>query len=184
MILKLCCGGPACTARMRIEMLLILVWLAFAGCQAKEDPASFEATTTRLDSPERLAAWIDKKITYVSKYGVFSDPQGVEETFQSRRGNCADIAVFAFHVLSAHGYDPRILTIQVASDVQKNHALCAFFRSGRLYSINNGRVLGPYADYDEIAASHHPGWSEYHLYDSVESFRFTHVPSTVRKRMR
>ena len=167
---------------MRFGRALIFAWLGLYGCRAGGGGDSFDAMVRRLDTPDKLAAWINKRITFVSKFGAFSGPQQIEETFRTKRGNCADVAMLVFHVLAAHRYEPHIMAIQVASDVQKNHALCAFFQNGRLYSINNGTLLGPYAGFEAIAADHHRDWSEYRVYDSLEAFSITHIPAVSKRR--
>ena len=161
--------------RNRICRTLVLMWLCSLGCRTSGVPETFETTVRRLDTPEKLADWMDNKIILVSKYGAFPGPQQVQETFRTKRGNCADVAALAFHVLAVHGYGPHIMTIQVSSDIRMNHALCVFFQNGGLYALDNGKLRGPYRNLETIASNHHQDWSEYHIYNSLENFIVTHV---------
>ena len=75
------------------------------------------------------------------------------------------------YVLKYHGYGAEILGIAVESDPSKGHALCVYQSSGSLYTINNGRMMGPYNTYEDIASDHHEGWSEYSIYNSWDKYQ-------------
>jgi len=144
----------------------------------------FEETVALLDNPQKLSRWMLDNTRYESEYEKWRET-GVdyiappEETFNSRVGNCADFAVFAFYVLESHGYDPELLRIAVESDISKNHVVCVYQSSASLYTINNGIIEGPFTTYEDIAFEHDETWSQYDVYYSWNKFQEFGYPDEV-----
>ena len=65
------------------------------------------------------------------------------------------------------------------ADISKNHAVCLYYSSGSLYTINNGRIKGPYQNYEELASKHDEHWSEYDIYYSWDRFQKLGKPDKV-----
>jgi hypothetical protein len=138
--------------------------------------SELQETLSSLDGPQKLSRWILDNIQYESHYEKWKET-GVnyiappDETFEIRVGSCAEFAVFACYVLKYHDYDVKILRIAVESDISKNHAVCVYQSSGSLYTINVGRIEGPFQSYEDIALDHHQDWSQYDLHYSWESYQ-------------
>ena len=131
------------------------------GKTAKEDTPPISAyhkaseefleTVNILDNPEKLSEWILDNIEYQSSYEEYQETgfdynTSPDETFANGVGNCAEFAILACYVLEHHGYNPVILSIQVESKPWKGHAVCVYESSGSLYSINVGRIEGPFSE--------------------------------------
>ena len=146
--------------------------------------AEFREKLSSLDTPQKLSQWMLNNINLESHYERWKET-GVnyiappEETFENRVGCCAEFAVFACYVLRYHGYDAKILRIAVESNPSKNHAVCVYPSSGSLYTINVGRIEGPFQTYEDIAFDHDKDWSEYDVYYSWEKFQQTRPPDKV-----
>lgn len=131
----------------------------------------------KLKTPQQLSSWMRGNIRETSRYGAYEGPRPPQETFRRRAGNCSDQAVFAHHVLAMHGFAPSILSIKVESDRRKNHSVCVFKRGGRLFTIDNGELKGPFTGLEGIASAHDANWSELQRFDSLEDFMTTHRPA-------
>jgi len=152
--------------------------------QMTEISPKFQEAISSLDTPEKLSQWMINNIKYESHYEKWKET-GVnyiaspEETFNNKVGCCAEFAVFACHVLECHGYDAEILRVAVESDPSKNHVVCVYQSSGSLYTINVGRIKGPYGAYEDIAFDHHKDWSKYDIYHSWEKYQKLGSPDQV-----
>ena len=152
--------------------------------QEIEGTAEFRETVSSLDNPEKLSQWMIENIKGESYYekekesgASYTSPP--EETFETRIGNCRVFAVFACYILEYHGYEAEILSIKVASDESMNHVVCAYRSDGSLYVINNGRMEGPYQNYEDIASAHHEGWSSYEITHSWDKYQRMGPPDKV-----
>jgi len=152
--------------------------------QTIEVSAEFRETLSLLDSPQKLSRWMMDNIKYESGYELWKET-GVQyiaapdETFENRVGSCAEFAVFACYVLEYHGLEAEILRITVESDPSKGHAVCVYQSSGSLYTINVGRIEGPFETYEDIAFDHHKDWSRYKIYYSWGDYQKQGYPDEV-----
>lgn len=152
--------------------------------QTTETSADFQETVSLLNTLQKLSQWMINNIKYESHYEIYKET-GVqyiaspEETFNSRAGCCAEFAVFAHYVLGCHGYDAKILRIVVESNPSKNHVVCAYESSGSLYTINVGRIEGPYQTYEDIAFNHDKDWSQYDIHYSWMNYQQLGRPDEV-----
>ena len=141
-----------------------------------EGSAEFQETVSSLDNPEKLSQWMIENIKGESWYerekesGTSYTPSP-DETFETRSGNCRVFAVFACYILQYHGYEAEILGIKVESNESMNHVVCVYRSGDSFYVINNGRMEGPYQNYEDIASAHHEGWSSYEIHYSWESYQ-------------
>ncbi len=179
-------------SKISLSVLVICLIFVLIGCpgvvtpinEAPETTADFQETISSLDTPEKLSDWMLKNIKYESHYEIWVET-GVqyiaspEEIFESKRGGCADFAVFACAVLEYHGYETEILGISIASDPSKGHAVCVYHSPSLLYTINVGRIEGPYQTYRDIAFAHHKDWSRYRLYYSWSTYQELGYPDEV-----
>ena len=152
--------------------------------QEIEGTAEFQETVSSLDNPEKLSQWMIENIRGESYYerekesGVRYTPPP-DETFETRSGNCRVFAVFACYILQYHSYEAEILSIKVESDESMNHVVCVYRSDGSLYVINNGRMEGPYQNYEDIASAHHEGWSSYEIHYSWDKYQKMGPPDKV-----
>jgi len=152
--------------------------------QTIEVSAEFQETISSLDSPQKLSQWMIENIKSESYYerekesGTRYTPTP-QETFETRSGNCRVFAVFACYILQYHGYEAEILSIKVESDESMNHVVCVYRSDGSLYVINNGRMEGPYQNYEDIASAHHEGWSSYEIHYSWDKYQKMGPPDKV-----
>jgi len=146
--------------------------------------SEFQETISSLDSPQKLSQWMIENIKGESYYerekesGTRYTPTP-QETFEARSGNCRVFAVFACYILQYHGYEAEILGIKVESDERMNHVVCVYRSDGSLYVMNNGRMEGPYQNYEDIAFAHHEGWSSYEIHYSWESYQQLKRPDEI-----
>jgi len=152
--------------------------------QEIEGTAEFQAAVSSLDTPEKLSQWMIENLTGESYYEQekesgtrYTSPP--DEIFETRNGNCRVFAVFACYILQYHGYEAEILSIKVASDESMNHVVCVYRSDDSLYVINNGRMEGPYQNYEDIASVHHEGWSSYEIYYSWDKYQKMGPPDKV-----
>ncbi|MCG8569101.1 MAG: hypothetical protein MJB14_03070 [Spirochaetes bacterium] len=123
-----------------------------------------------LNTPEKIAEWVQSNIKYVSKYGIneFNPP---EEVYRLRSGNCAEMTNLTFYLLEQNQYHPLFMTIQLAPSHPKNHVVCVFKDKDNLYSeINNGKLTRGFQSYQHIAEKHDRLWWRYLIFDSLEGF--------------
>ncbi|MFC1955073.1 transglutaminase-like domain-containing protein [Chloroflexota bacterium] len=149
-----------------------------------EVSAEFQEILSSLNSPQKLSQWMMDNIKYESHYELWKET-GVQyidppdETFENRVGSCGEFAVFACYVLKYHGLEAEILGITVESDPSKGHAVCVYQSSGSLYTINVGRIEGPFETYEDIAFDHHKDWSKYKIYYSWGDYQKQGYPDEV-----
>ncbi len=152
--------------------------------QTIEVSAEFQETINLLDSPQKLSQWMIENIKSESYYerekesGTSYTPTP-QETFEARSGNCRVFAVFACYILQYHDYEAEILSIKVESDESMNHVVCVYRSDGSLYVINNGRMEGPYQNYEDIAFAHHEDWSSYGIHYSWDKYQKMDYPDEV-----
>lgn len=152
--------------------------------QEVEGTEEFRETVSSLDNPEKLSQWMIDNIKGESYYerekeGGARYTPSPDETFETRSGNCRVFATFACYILQYHSYEAEILSIKVESDESMNHVVCVYRSDGSLYVINNGRIEGPYQNYEDIAFAHHEGWSSYEIHYSWDKYQKMGPPDRV-----
>lgn len=179
-------------SKILLSVFVICLIFVLVGCsgvvspitEATETTADFQETISSLDTPEKLSDWMLKNIKYESHYEIWVET-GVnyiaspEEIFESKRGCCAEFAVFACAVLEHHSYEAEILSISVAADPSQGHSVCVYQSSSLLYIINVGRIEGPYQTYQDIAFALNKDWSEYRIHDSWSTYQELGYPDEV-----
>jgi len=152
--------------------------------QEIEGTREFRETVSSLDNPEKLSQWMIENIKGESYYekekesgASYTSPP--DETFETRSGNCRVFAVFACYILEYHGFDAEILGIKVASDESMNHVVCVYHSDGLLYVINNGRMEGPYHNYEDVASAHHESWSSYEVHYTWDKYQNMGPPDKI-----
>lgn len=148
----------------------------------------FEETLKLLDNPDKLSFSMLNNMTYESHYEQWRET-GItyraipKDIFDTKIGCCAEFAIFACYVLEFHGYDSEILTIGVASDPSKGHAVCVYHPENSLYTIDLGKIKGPFETYEDIAFAHHRNWSSYEIYYSWDKYQLLGEPNEIVRRI-
>ena len=108
-------------------------------------------------------------LEYVSKYGMDVGDQTAQDTYKLRTGNCLDMSIFAYHILTNNNYEAYIMFIQLSASSPKNHAICVFKDQGKIYTINNSHLTEGFDSYEAIAYKHDPEWWRYLLFNNMQS---------------
>jgi len=160
-------------------------WLIYTDkARILDSTDEFKECIISLDNPRKLSDWMVSNIKSESYYEQWKET-GVyyiatpDEIFETRCGNCAVFATFALYALQYHGYKAEALSIKVESDQRFNHVVCVYHADGSLYTVNSGRIQGPYQSYEDIASDHHEGWSRYEIHYSWDKFQNLGPPDKV-----
>lgn len=146
--------------------------------------AAFQEIVVSLDNPEKLSQWLVDNIKPESHYERWKETginyiASPDETFETGLGCCAEFAVFACYVLQNHNYQAEVLTISVESEPRRGHTVCVYQSAGSLWTIDVGRIKGPYQTYEDIAFDYYKGWSEYDIYHSWDKYQKLGPPDKV-----
>lgn len=102
--------------------------------------AKFRYTVCRLKTPRKLVnynwwhfEYISDKYTY--GYDYWKEPF---ETFVDQNGDCDDYAIWNWYVLKHHGYNPKLLLVQI--DCDKLHLLVRCTYKGKTIYVNQYSV--------------------------------------------
>jgi hypothetical protein len=105
-----------------------------------------------------------------------------QKVYELGKGACNEFSVFACYVLQQHGFDAKIFVIKVQSNPEKNHAICLYLANNQMWTINNGSIMGPFADYQSIALRHDSAWSSYQIYNTWQKFQLLGAPDLIVQR--
>ena len=74
-------------------------------------PESFQGVVRSMDTPFRLAGFMEENLLERGQTRLFDVPQPAVVTWQEGGGNSADWAQFALEVLAWHGYEAYLFTV-------------------------------------------------------------------------
>ena len=135
----------------------------------------FDEVVDRLNSPDLVIRYMRDNVPYV--YEARGGWQTASATFERKRGQCGDHAIFAAYLLINSGYESNILVVgEFSSRLTKTHALCLYKdEDDGFYTIDSGDQSsvamrrGPYSTIEERAREicRMANWSYegYELYD-------------------
>jgi len=123
----------------------------------------FEEVVDRLNSPVLLCVWWGGNVDYFCDNKI-SPPEIV---FRRKTAECADAAVFAAYVLEKNGFDAKIVDMWFTTISEGNinylgHATCCVKLKDKLYSVDQGRIYGPFKTYEDIANYYKGSIAEYY----------------------
>ena len=96
-----------------------------------------DAVVREFGSPRRVNDYMQVCFTYASDRILHGEEelwQPPRITFRSKRGDCEDYAIFAWHVLRVHGHRAHLFA---AFTGDAGHAVCAFREGDRYHTICN-----------------------------------------------
>lgn len=134
----------------------------------EDEIADLDAAARKLDTPEKIAAWMRSNFTSVSKYGQETGDQTPDDSLRKKSGNCLDQAILAFELMKRNGVQVVIEFVQLSANDPRNHAVCVFPRGGKLYKIDNFEIAGPFNDYRDLAQKYDAAWWRYAIFASWE----------------
>lgn len=156
------------------------------------DYQAYRRDIEELDTPWRLASWIDAHLMESRQARWIDPPQPAEMTWARREGGPADYAAFALAVMAAHNIPARLVTVMAPplgpkgtlrpSDMiddplalsavrephlWQGHVVCAIQdeETGGWFHVSNWGLFGVFADMDEVAADVSPRWGAYVMRD-------------------
>ena len=144
----------------------------------------FDSVTRILNTPDKLATYIQWNFTYASDielYGFKQRRATPEEMFQKKKGDCEDFAIFGAYVLSQNGfelnkfnsYEQNSVAVLLIYWPKKNgyegHAIILYTdeKEGRVFNCIevDGRKFTGFNTIEEIARGTHPLWERYTILD-------------------
>lgn len=127
----------------------------------------FETTVRTLDTPEKVASYVDQFFQYHSEGRVI--PQTPRETFEKKRGDCDDQARFISWVLTQHSYESYVLTY---SGRRVGHGICVYKNpQGKWNAIEYGKIFYVEAtNLEELITKIEPGMLKYTLFKPDEGY--------------
>lgn len=127
----------------------------------------FEETVAALDTPEKIASYLDQFFQYYSEGKII--PQTPRETFDKKRGDCDDQARFAAWVLTQHGYEAYVLTYYSRKVA---HGICVYKNhDGKWNAIEYGNIFYAQADNpEELMTKVDPNMLKYTLFKPDDNY--------------
>ncbi|MBM3173990.1 MAG: transglutaminase domain-containing protein [Chloroflexi bacterium] len=135
---------------------------------ASEKWENFDQVVDRLNSPLLVSLYMRDNITHSGEFrGHSQTPLG---TFNRKKGQCSDMAVFAAYILNKAGYDCKMLIAgEFSTRLTKTHAVCLYNSDNEFYTIDNGIRRGPFPTIKDVALDidnrHKYSYEGYELYD-------------------
>ena len=149
-------------------LLCIVVFTACAYFEQPEDHKSFDRNyfdkiVKKLNTAEIISEYMTDQIHYTPssqrfiarKYGYWwKTPQ---ETFHDKYGFCFDLSAFALYCLVENGHpNAKILFVcwgDWGNKSNTGHMVCMFEKSNKYYSIDNGKLKGPFNTLEQLIES-------------------------------
>lgn len=132
-------------------------------CYKNAQLNNFDQVIERLNSPEKISKFMLKNITYTSSTQRknarkneywWKTPQ---ETFSDGHGFCYDLSAFALYCLIKNNYTNAKVLFVCWGDWGKRsntgHLVCIFIQNNQLYSIDNGKLKGPFYSVNQLINS-------------------------------
>lgn len=155
-------------------------------------PAHFAARVSSLDTPIRLAGFMEEELRELGELRLFDVPKPAVATWEAGGGNSADWARFAQEVLSWHGAEALLFTVAKEAPLRVQVA-CAVRDedTGGWWHLSNLGLFGLYADWEEVADDLLPGWQvrfvrdrDLNLVEEARPQRSGPLPPSARPRKR
>jgi hypothetical protein len=145
--------------------------------------SEFDTVVDRLNSPKLISIYMVDNISYdFNKMGAFEKSgsdvwQTPVQTFRKKSGICKDQARFALYNLLENGYefddfdryrdDSACILFACARNWTpgKGHLVCLYIDEGDFFTIDNGRLKGPFTTIAEAADATYRDWGVYKLVD-------------------
>ncbi len=129
-------------------------YLRRAGRQGAPDawPESFQGLVRSMDTPFRLAGFMEENLFERSQTRLFDVPQPAVVTWREGGGNSADWAQFALEVLAWHGYETYLFTVLHARRCEAQ-TVCVVKDPGSAgwFHLSPLGIFGLYEDWEALA---------------------------------
>lgn len=129
-----------------------------------------------------ISAYMRKNIKYTPKAKKKIAAQNgywwktPEETFTDKYGFCYDLSAFALHCLIENGYsNAKLLFVcwgNWGRDSRSGHVVAMFQKNKKYYSIDNGKLLGPFKSLENVIR----GASHNHKVKHSKTFEYNEIP--------
>jgi len=154
---------------MKRILLIIMVCLLLSGCGIYDldnfvtpNDTEFIAVIDSLDTPEKICQYMQDNFIY--KYHSIYDPDPYT-LWQTKKGDCNDMATFGTWVANYHGYTTYQIQI-FFNDTLISHYIGVFVEDGKYTSSSNyGYYKWRCESFKEIVAVHSNCWKKYKVYD-------------------
>jgi len=165
-----------------IEKLVKTAWRDTSTSQnyASDRWKNFDEVVDRLNSPRLVCVYMEDNIKYGGTAESISTRwwKTPEETFKDKIGYCYDQAAFALHCLAKNGHSNFKILFVRCGDLNQDssgngHAVCMQEEGTRFYTIDNGKLKGPFSTLDEVIASASQSTKE----RRVRAYRFFYYDS-------
>lgn len=141
-------------------------------------PPAFAALASSLDTPIRLAGFMEETLREQGELRLFDVPKPAVVTWREGGGHAADWARFAQEVLVRHGYQAVYLTLTKASPLLLQVVSAVYDPASQgWFHLSNLGLFGLYGDWDELSDDLLPDWEHRFVRDDamrlVEEVRAT-----------
>ncbi len=139
---------------VKIYIIAILVMLSTCGiamCGMDEDRA-------KIKTPEDIAKLLSKEYSY--EWRIASKWHTAEETLESKRGSCKDLATLSQSLLADIGIRSDIIVIRFKG-LKISHAVCTWMdEGGYSFMTNRGYVKTGAQSLEGALDAYYPDWKE------------------------
>jgi len=127
-------------ASVPVKIILVLIFLSqFLLFPAPCYSESVNSLSVYISTPEELAVWISRNLTYEFTFGG-KRPQTLQEFLDSKSGNCEDFANLASELLTRNGINNEVIVLRF-NGIQIHHAICIWKDKNGTYSFISNEKL-------------------------------------------
>ena len=130
------------TGRAPLVLTAIFIAVFFAQSLLFAPPCyseNIESISSRIKTPEELAAWLSHNIEYEFAFGG-KTANTIQEILSSRSGNCEDFANLASEILKRMGIESKVVILR-SKRFTLSHAVCVWKDSDGAYSFTSNAEL-------------------------------------------
>lgn len=115
-------------SKLKIALSFLVISVILTSCSGTqldlENVLSFTEVVNKLDTPEKLLAYMKENFKYKYHEGHIS--YSPEEFFYIKEGGCKELATFGSYVLEQHGYEVKIMLLKLSGELVGQHAVTLF----------------------------------------------------------
>lgn len=115
-------------SKLKIALSFLVIAVILTSCSGNqldvENILSFTEVVNQLDTPEKLLEYMKDNFTEAWHEGHIS--YSPEVFFNIKEGGCKELATFGSYVLEQHGYEVKIMLVELSGELKGQHALTYF----------------------------------------------------------